>query len=127
MHDRRGGSRTPAANRLLEHVLGVRLDLLIDREPHVLPGVSGCVSTTSSARPNGSLTIVWLPGLPASVPLERPLEPLEPLVVETRIAEHLRRDGPLRVGPELLGVEAEPGEAELLELFALRGSTLRAT
>ena len=81
----------------------------------LLPGVSGFVSTTSSARPNGSFTIVWLPGLPGERPVERALEPLEALVVEARVAEHLRGDRPLRVEAQLLRVEAEAGEVERLQ------------
>ena len=80
------------------------------------PGVSGLVETTSSARPSGSLTIVWLPGSPGEHLLERALEALETLVVRARVAEHLRRDRALRIRPELLREEAEPCELELLEL-----------
>ena len=76
--DRRAGS--PAAHRLLKHLLRVRLDLAVDREPDALPGVSGFVSTTSSARPNGSFTIVWLPGWPASVPSSERSSPSRPLL-----------------------------------------------
>ena len=46
----------------------------------LFPGVSGLVSTTSSARPNGSFTIVWLPGLPASVPSSERSSPSRPLL-----------------------------------------------
>ena len=51
--------------------------------------------------------------------LERSLEPLQPLVVEARVAEDLRRDGALRVVAKLLRVEPETGVAELLELLGL--------
>ena len=54
------------------------------------PSTSGVELTTSSARPNGSRTIVWLPGLPESFLSYADLEPLEPLVVDARVADHLR-------------------------------------
>ena len=58
------------------------------------------------------------PGLAGERALERALESLEALVVEPRVAEHLRRDRALRVVAKLLGIEAEPGEVR-----APRGSS----
>src|SRR5206468_3751404 len=55
------------------------------------------------------------PGRPRQRALERALEPLEALVVEPRVADDLRRDRPLRVEAELLGVEAETSEVLRLE------------
>ena len=81
IHDDRGRrARSPAAHGLLENLLRVRLDLAVDRQANAPPGVSGFVSTTSSARPNGSLTIVWLPGCPASVPSSERSRPSRPLL-----------------------------------------------
>ena len=85
----------------------------------LFPGVSGLVSTTSSARPNGSFTIVWLPGLPASVPSSERSSPSRPLLSSPAYPEHLRRDRPLRVVAKLLRVEAEPGEVHRLEVLRL--------
>src|SRR5438477_438838 len=50
------------------------------------------------------------------------LETLEPLVVDTRVADHLRRDRSLRVGAPLLLVEADAGEVPLREERRLRGA-----
>src|SRR5581483_10872600 len=49
------------------------------------------------------------------------LEALEPGVVDSRVADHLRRDRSLRIGPSLLRIEADPGQVSLRELLRLRG------
>ena len=59
-------------------------------------------------------------GLADERPVERTLEPFEAVVVDPRIAEHLRGDAALRVVAQLLGVEPEPGQIELLQRRRLR-------
>ena len=53
--------------------------------------------------------------------VERALEAVEAAVVGAGEPEHVRRDAPLRVRPPLLGVEAEAGDAHLLQRLRLDG------
>ena len=78
------------------------------------PGCSGVDEITSIVRPSGSRTTVSLPGCPR-VSVETKLEPGDARVVDTGVAEHLRRHGVLRVGAPLLRVRVDPGEPLLLQ------------
>ena len=64
---------------------------------------------------------------PAERPLEGALEPVEPAVVGPGEAEQMRRDRALRIRAALLRIEAEPGDALLLERLRLYGSAFRST
>ena len=120
-HDRRRRRAPQRSHGLCEHLLRVRLDLIgRSSGERSVPASPAFVSTTSSARPNGSFTIVWLPGLPGERPLERALEPLEALVVEPRVPEDLRtRPGPAGRSEAPPGRSRAPAKSELLELLRL--------
>ena len=78
-HDRRRRPRSVSLDRLGEDRLGIGLDLVVDRQPHVPAGrLRAASDTTSSARPSGSFTIVWLPGFPASTLFNERSRPSRP-------------------------------------------------
>ncbi len=87
-HDRRGGLRAVAAHRVGEHVLGVRLDLVVDREPDVLARRLRPHAHDVERTPLGVLDDRLAPRPPREHLVERPLEPFQPLVVHACIAEH---------------------------------------
>ena len=104
---------------LTQDRLRVRLDAAVEREEDVV---------ARSLRPVGDHVdhaagrirhrrLAARPAAQRSV--EGALEPLEPLVVEARVAEHVRGHPSLRVVAELLGVEAEAGELQPLQLGGL--------
>ena len=102
-----------------KNLLGVRLDLTVDREPHVLArGLLLRLDDVESAAER-ILDDRLTARLARECPLERPLQPFETLVVEAGEAEDLGRDRSLRVEAELLRIEPETGVAELLELLGL--------
>ena len=113
------GLRRPAPYRLGKNLLGVGLDLTVDREPHVLArGLLLRLDDVESAAER-ILDDRLTARLARECPLERPLQPFETLVVEAGKAEDLGRDRSLRVEAELLRIEPETGVAELLELLGL--------
>ena len=54
------------------------------------------------------------PRPPGEDAVEREFEPGEAVVVEARVAQHLRGEGALRVEPALLRIEPEPCEVPSL-------------
>ena len=107
--DGRRGSRAPAAHRLLEHLLGVVLDLVVEREANVAPGRLLLRRDDVERAPERVLDDRLASGPSGEHRLERPLEPLEALVVEARVPDHLCTDGTLWVVAQLFRIEADPG------------------
>ena len=118
-HDRGRRLRRPASHRLGENLLGVPLNLPVEREANVVTGRLGLRLDDIEGAAERILHDRLATRLACKSALERSLEALQPLVVEARVAEDLRRDGALRVVAKLLRVEPEPGVAELLELLGL--------
>src|SRR5690348_12756081 len=54
-------------------------------------------------------------GLSGERPVERELEAREPMVVDARVAEHLRGNRVLRVEPRFLRIETEAGDVKALK------------
>ena len=75
-----------------------------------LPGRAGTTLSILIGRPNGSRTTTCEPSVPRSARVEQVLEPGQALVVDPGVAEHLRRDGVLRIAALLLAVEPEARE-----------------
>ena len=117
--DSRRRSRAPAANRVLENLLRIRLDLAVDGQANAPSGRLGLGLHDVERAPKRVLHDRLAPGLAGERALERVLESLQALVVEPRVAEHLRGDRTLRVVAKLLGIEPEPGEVQRLEVLRL--------
>ncbi len=115
-HDRGRRLGAIAAHGLGEDVLCVRLDLVVDREPDVLTRDLRTRADDVERAAHGILDDGLATGTAGEFLVEQSLEPLEAAVVHACEAEHLRGDAALRVGPQLLGVEAEPRKLQLLEL-----------
>ena len=92
-----------------------------------MPSRSVCELTVSIALADGVLDDRLAPGPARELLVERELEPREAVVVDARVAEHLRRDRALRIEAPLLRVEAEARQVPLLQLCRRAGSALRAT
>ena len=119
--DRRRVLRVPLLHRLLEHLLGVRLDVAVEREEDVtavagralLDRVHGLAERVAHDR--------RAPRRPLELLVQLELEPRETGVVRARVAEHRRRHRPLRIDALLVRSEGEADEVALLE----RGRELR--
>ena len=113
--DRRRVLRVPRRDGLAEHLLGLRLDRVIDRGEHVRPlphrARADHVDRTARRVADDGL----LPRAAGELPVVLELEPAEAVVVDPRVAEHLGRDRPLRVGAQLFGVGEHALEALLQE------------
>jgi hypothetical protein len=120
-HDGRRGARAPAAHGLLQDLLGVRLDLVVDRQAHAGAGRLGLRLDDVERPPERVLHDRLAARLPAQRALERALEPLQADVVEPGVAQDLSCHRPLWVVAKLLGIEAESGEAQSLEVLRLVG------
>ena len=108
------------SNGLLENRLGVRLDRVVEGREDVL-ALYLRRRADDVDRPAERVTHDRLGTRPAEEAAVVPiLQPLEPLVVDTRIADHLRADRVLGVHAPLLRVEAEAGEILLLQLERFR-------
>ena len=120
-HDRRAVRRVPLRDRRAQHRLDLRLERVVERQEDVAPRPrrrrADDVDRAAERVPDDRL----LAGVPGEVVLEPELEACEALVVDARVAEHLRRDRVLRVRAPLLGVEVQPREALPLQ----RGGPLR--
>ena len=114
--DRRRVLRVPLAHRLLEHLLGVRLDVAVEREVDV----AAVASRALLDRVDGLAERVPHLGRAARRPLQLlvqlELEPREAGVVRARVAEHRRRDRSLRIDALLVRLEGEADEVALHEL-----------
>ena len=108
------------ADGVAQHGLRVRLDPVVDRQEDVVARplrlrrdhVDHAAARIADRRLAAGLADERL--------VERALEPFEAVVVDPRVAEHLRGDAALRVVAQLLGVEPEPGQVELLQRRRLR-------
>ena len=110
-HDRRRATGAELPHGAREDLLGVRLDLVVDRQVTLRPGRSA-LRGDDVDRPAERVLDDRLEAGPAGERLvERALEPVEAVVVGAREAEHVRGDGSLRVGAQLLRVEAEARES----------------
>ena len=98
----------------------MRLDAVVEREEDVvsLPLRPGRDHVDDAAGRVGDRRLAAR--LADQLLVERALEAFEAVVVDPGVAEHVRRDSPLRVVAELFGVVAEPGEPQLLERGGLR-------
>ncbi len=118
--DRRRVLRVPLVHRLLEHLLGVRLDVAVEREEDV----AAVARRTLLHRVHGLAERVAHDRRASRRPLELlvqlELEARETRVVRARVAEHRRGDRPLRIDAPLVGLEGEAGEVALLERGQLR-------
>ena len=112
----------PLGDRLAQHLLGLRLDRVVERRVKVgaFPDGARLDDVDRRAR-TGRRTFVCMPGLPASWWLYCELEAAEALVVGPGEPDDLRADGALRVRALLLRVGADAGEVLLQELGGLGG------
>ena len=118
--DRRRVLRVPLRDRLREDLLGVRLDAVVEREEDV-PAVHDRldllrVDDLAERVPDDDR----LAGRPLQHAVQSGFKAAERLI-DAHVAEHRRRDRPLRVDAPLIGLEGEPGEILCLE----RGGPLR--
>ena len=74
-----------------------------------MPSTAGLAATVSSVWSGRIANDRLRPGSAGEVPVEAELEAGEAVVVDARVAEDLGGHGVLRVGPALLGIEAEAG------------------
>src|SRR5439155_18713680 len=119
-HDRRRALRAPLRHGLAQHLLGVRLDRVVEREEDGLARASRRDPVDLDRTPERVADDDLLAVPAAEARFERELEAGEPLVVDTGVAEHLRCDRVLRVASLLLAVEAEAGELVLPKRCRLR-------
>ena len=108
IHDdrsRRLGAET--LHRRLDDVLGIRLHLVVDRQPDALARRRRLRGDDIECPPERILHDRLAPRMPCEHGIERLLETLKPVVVRAREPEHLGGDPVLRVGAKLLRVEAE--------------------
>jgi hypothetical protein len=109
---------------LLEHLLGIRLDVAVEGEEDVaavlrrtlLRGVDGLAERVPHDRRGA--------GRPRQLLVQLDLEPRQALVVRARITEHGCRDRVLRIDAPLVGLEGEAREVALRERSRTAGRRL---
>ena len=108
--------RARGLHLLGEHVLGVRLDRLVEREHEILPALCtrDGVATAWDLVPVGVTLDARLARASAQRLLVSRLEAAEPVVVGTHEAEHRRRQRARRVEPLRFRLVRQPREAERL-------------
>src|SRR4029453_15177326 len=95
-------------NRLPEHRLRIRLQRVVDGEPDVF-ALDGRLGTDDVQGPTERVPDNDLPPVaPGERLVAGELDPCEPVVVDSREAEDVRRDRTLRISAPLLRIEAEP-------------------
>ena len=110
----------PFLDRLAEDELGFGLDVVIDRE--------GDVAAVARRRRDDRVEDVaeriaderFPTASPCKRLVQRELQAGKAVVVDPRIAEHLRRDRMLGIEPPLFGIEPEPRDVEPLQLRRAR-------
>jgi hypothetical protein len=107
--------RVPLAHRLLEHLLGVRLDVAVEREIDVAAVVSRALLDRVDGLAERVPHLRRATRRPVQLSVQFELETREAGVVRARVAEHRRRDRSLRVDPLLVGLEREADEVALPE------------
>ena len=107
--------RVQLGHRRAQHLLGVRLDAVVDREEHVLAGLRRDVALDVDRAAERVADDRLLAGNAGELRVELELEAGEAVVVDAREPEHLRRDRALRIRAPLLPVEVEAGEVALRE------------
>src|SRR6185295_18396840 len=103
------------------HRLDLRLERVVESEEDVPPRLFRRRADDVDRPPERVAHDRLLAGLASEVAIEPELQPGEAVVVDARVAEHLRPDGVLRVEAPLLGIEVDAGEAAPLK----RGRALR--
>ena len=106
-----------------QHLLGVELDVAVDRQLQPWPGTgsfSRCVPD-GMARPCGSSSTTSVPFLPLRLALYALSRPARPLPSRPTMPEHVRGQIACRVEPLRLRQHADAGQVELGDLLADRG------
>ena len=119
-HDRAGALRVPLAHCRAQHLLGVRLDAVIEREKHVTTRSLGKLVLDVEDVAGRVLDDRLLARMACEEGVELELEAREPVPVDADVAEHLRRDRALRIVPLLFGIEAEALQLQPLQCSRLR-------
>ena len=120
-HDRRPVLRAIPCDGLPQHLLRVRLDRVVERQVDVR-AVALRLRLNRVDRLAGSvLDDPLATGPPGERLVEGELESREPVVVDARVAEHLRRQSALRIEAPFLRVEAEPRKVPQLQLRGQSG------
>ena len=107
--------RVPLAHRLLEHLLGVRLDMAVEREIDVTAVVSRAILDRVDGLAERVPHLRRPTRRPLQLLVQLELEPREAGVVRAREAEYRRRDRSLRIDALLVGLEREADEVALHE------------
>src|SRR5438270_774641 len=113
--DRRGRLGTRLAHGVAQHLLGVRLDLAVDRREDRVALVLGRRADDVDRAPERVADDRLPAGLAGEALVVLHLEPGEALVVRAREADHLRPDAQLRIRALLLRIAVHAGEAPLQE------------
>src|SRR6202011_1190158 len=103
-HDRRRALGAPLLYGVREDLLGIRLNLVVDREEDRLAGPRGSDGLNVDRAAERVADDDLLAGPAAQRIVELELESRETLVVDARITEHLRRDRLLRIRAPLFAV-----------------------
>ncbi len=114
--DRRRVLRMPLLHGLREHLLGVRLDLAVEREEDVAALMRRTLLDRVHRLAERVPHLDRASRLPRQLPVQLELEAREPRVVEAREPEHRGRDGALRIDALLVGRKGEADEVAFLEL-----------
>ena len=114
------------AHRPAQHGLGLCLDRVVDRQRDVLALPHRRRRDDVDRPAEGVLDDRLRAGLAGQPLVQLQLQAREPVVVDARVAEHLRRDGVLRVGAALLAVGVEARDVLAGERRRLGGVALPA-
>ena len=122
VHDQRGGALgLPVLADLVEDLLGVVLDVRVERQPDLLAGHGALDLAQLDRVAERVADQLPLAVLAAQLPVELVLEPRQAVALGADVAEQLRRHPVARVVAAVLGDELEPVDAEALGALRAAG------